>query len=123
MTKKSFDAALNKTMGQTDTALEARFERADSVLLKPAAMKAAEAAPPAPNAEVSARVVRDTFSMPESDYGIIAQLRMKAAKDGRITTKSELVRAGLQALAVMNPAQLREVLDALVRLKPGRKSI
>lgn len=66
-------------------------------------------------------VVRDTFSMPSSDHSLIEQLRTRAAREGHITNKSEIVRAGLHGLAALDAAQLVILLEKLERIKPGRK--
>lgn len=80
--------------------------------------------PGAPTPVTTARtdgVVRDTFSMPGAEHAAIEELRMAAAKQGRIATKSEIVRAGLRALAAMTPAELLEQLNGVEKVKPGRK--
>lgn len=95
---------------------------------KPATPKPAAAAPaPAPllpKAEVKHKVkeklVRDSFTMPRSDFDLIALLKERALGFRRPTKKSELLRAGLQALAALNPKQLQAALDSLPLLKSGR---
>jgi hypothetical protein len=66
-------------------------------------------------------VTRDTFSMPAGDYALIEQLRVRAAREGRNTNKSEVVRAGLQSLIALEPAQVVKILNGLEKVKPGRK--
>lgn len=82
------------------------------------AAKTTKAKPPA--AKTRAKLVRDSFTMPESDFGLIGALKARALKFGRPTKKSELLRAGLQVLAALGDAQLGAALEALVPLKPGR---
>lgn len=67
------------------------------------------------------QAIRDTFSMPASDHQLIEQLRITAAREGRITNKSEVIRAGLQSLAGLNPGQLVVMLNGLEKIRPGRK--
>lgn len=119
MTKKMFDTVkVRSTVAQQDVALEDRFEKTDSILLK--APK--QALPPAPTLRKTS-VIRDTFSMPPDDYARIEELRITANREGRSSTsKSEVVRAGLQALGLLNGQQLVETLDRLEKLLPGRKS-
>lgn len=119
MTKKMFDnVKVRATVTQQDVALVDRFEKADSILLK-----ATEFVPePVPSQQKSS-VIRDTFSMPPDDYARIEELRIIANKEGRSSTsKSEVVRAGLQALGLLNGQQLVEALGRLEKLVPGRKS-
>ncbi|WP_425252147.1 hypothetical protein ACPJXG_20265 [Janthinobacterium sp. NFX145] len=118
MTKKMFDEAkLRSTVAQQDVALVDRFDKADSILLK--------ATEPTMELRPSTRkssVVRDTFSMPLDDYALIEKLRLIANKEGRSSTsKSEVVRAGLQALGALSGQQLVQALSKLEKLAPGRK--
>lgn len=65
-------------------------------------------------------LVRDGFTMPESDFALIGTLKARALAGGRETKKSELLRAGLQALSAMDSAALRTALNALEPVKTGR---
>jgi hypothetical protein len=82
----------------------------------PAQKPAAPAKPP----KLKAKLVRDSFTMPQSDFALIAVLKDRAIGFKRPTKKSELLRAGLQALAGLNDASLQAALNALAPLKPGR---
>lgn len=115
MTKKKFDNQLRATVESQDKVLLDRFEKADSILLKPPA--AAIELPPQKSS-----VVRDTFSMPPGDYALIEALRTTAAKEGRISSKSEIVRAGLNTLDMLESQGLVEALNRLEKVAPGRKS-
>ena len=133
MSKKDFGASLRKTATTQQKVIEDRFAVADSTLLSgkvpaavitPAPAAVAEVAPAAPKAapaKDALHVTRDTFSMPAGDYALIEQLRIRAAREGRNTNKSEVVRAGLQALIALKPAHLVKILDGLEKVKPGRK--
>jgi hypothetical protein len=66
------------------------------------------------------KLVRDSFTMPRSDFELIALLKERALTFKRPTKKSELLRAGLQALASFNQKQLQTALDGLPLLKSGR---
>jgi hypothetical protein len=58
--------------------------------------------------------------MPQSDFALIAALKDRALGFKRPTKKSELLRAGLQALAAMPVAELKVALGRLTPLKTGR---
>jgi hypothetical protein len=45
--------------------------------------------------------VRDRFTMPEADFALIAALKARALAARRATKESELLRAGLHALAAL----------------------
>lgn len=66
------------------------------------------------------KLVRDGFTMPETDFALFAALKARALKAQRETKKSELLRAGLQALAAMSDAQLLAALQGLAPVKIGR---
>lgn len=66
------------------------------------------------------KLVRDSFTMPKADYALIEALKIRALDAKRPAKKSELLRAGLQALAALSPEVLVKSLDALTPLKAGR---
>lgn len=59
------------------------------------------------------KVVRDNFSMPQSDYAKIGELKQLCLKDGVQVKKNQLLRAGLHALVKMSAAQLKTALASL----------
>ena len=75
---------------------------------------------PAVKPKAKEKLVRDSFTMPRGDFELIAVLKERALTFKRPTKKSELLRAGLQALAAMNQKQLQTALDSLPLLKSGR---
>jgi len=90
---------------------------------KKAATKVAKRVVPAPAAKavkLKAKLVRDSFTMPQADFDLVARLKGRALGFQRPTKKSELLRAGLQVLQALDDGRLRAALDALVPLKPGR---
>ena len=88
----------------------------------PSAARPAEAPKDVSGAGTKARekLVRDSFTMPRSDLRLIEQLKARAIAFHRPAKKSELLRAGLHALAALTDEQVRAGLDALTPLKPGR---
>ncbi len=66
------------------------------------------------------KLVRDSFTMPQADFALIASLKNRALLLKRPTRKSELLRAGLHALQALTSTQLMSALNALVPLKAGR---
>jgi hypothetical protein len=83
----------------------------------PHSKAASTASPPA---KATARLVRDGFTMPESDFALIALLKTRALGVRRVAKKSELLRAGLHALATLDAAALAAALDRLQPVKTGR---
>jgi len=71
-------------------------------------------------ADSKVKVVRDSFTMPQEDYELIAALKQKALKSGLHVKKSELLRASLQALSKLTAAQLKRAISGLEKIKTGR---
>ena len=67
-----------------------------------------------------AKLVRDGFTMPEADYALIAELKDRLHDAKREAKKSELLRAGLRALALLDAQSLAAALDRLEPVKTGR---
>jgi hypothetical protein len=70
--------------------------------------------------KLRARLVRDSFTMPESDFALIATLKARALAAKREAKKSELLRAGLHVLMALDSASLLVALGRLQPLKVGR---
>lgn len=110
------------------TATAAAVAQLPEVLPKVVAPKKAEkpaaAVEPVPVAAhgsaVKTKLVRDSFTMPRADFALIAALKERTLVFKRPTKKSELLRAGLQALAALDDAQLQAALEQLVPIKTGR---
>lgn len=66
------------------------------------------------------KVVRDSFTFPESEYALLAALKQRVLQVGREVKKSELLRAGLAALAAMPERDLLAAVDAVERIRTGR---
>jgi hypothetical protein len=83
------------------------------------------AAPPASAASTArgnakVKPVRDSFTMPPDDHALIGQIKQRALKLQHPAKKSEVLRAGLKALAAMDDRTLQAVLEAVPPLKTGR---
>jgi len=66
------------------------------------------------------RVIRDSFTLPANDYGLLSSLRERGLKAGVHANKSELVRAGLRVLAGLNDKDLIVALEKVEKIKTGR---
>jgi len=71
-------------------------------------------------AKAKQKLVRDSFTMPNADFGLIHALKERALNFKRPAKKSELLRAGLHALSALTDAKLKAALDSLAPLKAGR---
>ncbi|MFP4896897.1 hypothetical protein ACLFKU_40440 [Paraburkholderia sp. EG304] len=66
------------------------------------------------------KVVRDSFTMPKSDYAKIATLKQKCQDNGVRVKKSELLRAALTMLEAAPEKRLVAAIKALETVKTGR---
>ncbi|KGF81210.1 hypothetical protein IA69_14250 [Massilia sp. JS1662] len=74
----------------------------------------------APAPAVRPHLVRDSFTMPEQEYAVLATVKQACLKAGFEVKKSELLRIGVALLGQLDTASLRAVLDSLPQLKTGR---
>jgi len=61
--------------------------------------------------------VRDSFSMPETEYRKIAEIKEACLKAGLHVKKSAVLLAGLKVLGEMNAAQLKRAIAGLEKVK------
>ncbi|ASW03150.1 hypothetical protein [Paraburkholderia aromaticivorans] len=66
------------------------------------------------------KVIRDSFTMPKSDYEKIAALKQKCLDAGVSVKKSELLRAGLVVLEAASTKRLLAAISAVETVKTGR---
>ena len=88
---------------------------------RPAAKAAGKAVTPAKvEKSKKPKLVRDSFTIPKPEYLVMETLKERAGKLSRAIKKSELLRAGIKALAAMNDAQFLAALQAVPTIKTGR---
>ncbi len=87
---------------------------------KAAAKPAATVAPAKPPKLKKPKMVRDSFTFPKAEYAVLDGLKMRAAKLGSPAKKTELLRAGIKAIAAMQDAAFVAALKSVPSLKTGR---
>ncbi len=70
--------------------------------------------------KVKLKLVRDSFTIPKSEYSVLEGLKVRAANLKRPVKKSELLRAGVSALHAMTDKAFLSALNAVPSLKTGR---
>ena len=88
-----------------------------------ASVKASPVAAPAEGKPAKAhkpKLVRDSFTIPKDEYAVLEALKSRALGLGQHVRKSELLRAGIQALGAMSDAALLKAVGAVPTLKTGR---
>ncbi|MDO9166056.1 MAG: hypothetical protein Q7U13_08110 [Rhodoferax sp.] len=66
------------------------------------------------------KLVRDSFTIPKVEYIALYELKQRAGKLEAPAKKSELLRAGIKALATMSDAGFLAALKAVPAIKTGR---
>lgn len=112
MARRDMKGALGASLRAEEEAVEDRFARADSIMTRGPSPSHTEETPP--------RVIRDSFTMPASDYDRIAQLRQRCLRRQVSATKAEVLRAALAALSALSDEELLQVVASLPKVKTGR---
>ena len=94
------------------TAAKAPVKANAKPALKPKVEKLAKAKKP--------KLVRDSFTIPKTEYTVIDELKARAGKLASSVKKSELIRAGIKALAAMSDREFLGALKAVPIIKTGR---
>ena len=66
------------------------------------------------------KLVRDSFTMPDEEYAVIDALKKRCLASGVAAKKSEILRAGIKALAAMSETKLAAAIKSLPQIKTGR---
>ena len=66
------------------------------------------------------KLVRDSFTMPESEYELIAAVKKRCVAKGLAAKKSEVLRAAIIGFAAKSDTALTAALRALEVIKTGR---
>lgn len=125
---------IKKTVAAKQANMEVAVKQAPAP--KAAATKAVKKPPVAakekvadtPKAEKAAKVakvkkpklVRDSFTIPETDYALFATLKQRALAAGVEVKKSEILRAAVVVLANLTDAELVKAIGLVERIKTGR---
>jgi hypothetical protein len=137
VSKPTLTAEAAATVAETAEAPAARRSagkgKSDASATKVATKKAKAAtapiAPEATQAEVPVtkpakshkpKLVRDSFTIPKDEYQVLESLKGRGLGLGQHVRKSELLRAGIQALAAMNDRAFLKAIGGVPTLKTGR---
>jgi len=118
--------ATKKAVVKKVAAKPARKTTTAKAPIKAAPVKAAPAKPakpvkaPKPVKIKKPKLVRDSFTIPKDEYVVIESLKTRAGKLGQAVKKSELLRAGVKALAAMSDIQFKAALNNVPTIKTGR---
>ena len=140
--KKSVSVAKAPAKASATTPLKPLVKAATKAAVK-APVKAAVKAPAKPLAKPAAKpvvkalvkakiektvkakkpkLVRDSFTIPKIEFTVLEDLKQRAGKLASPVKKSELIRAGVKALAAMSDMAFLAALKAVPAIKTGRPS-
>lgn len=92
----------------------------EKVAEAPKAEKAGKLAKVKKQAPKPPKLVRDSFTIPETDYALFATLKQRALTAGVEVKKSEILRAAVAVLAELDDAELVKAIGLVERIKTGR---
>lgn len=113
------DAAVAKPVTTAAKPVVAKAPKAAKPVAKPVAKPAAKPTEKADKPK-KPKLVRDSFTIPKPEYAVLEELKQRAARAGAPAKKSELLRAGIKALASMDEAQFLAAMGTVPALKTGR---
>jgi hypothetical protein len=112
--------APKKSPAQTVTKKASPRQAAKPAAPAPKTASAKPTPPTKPGKVKKAKLVRDSFTMPKDEYVVIDSLKLRGGKLGQAVKKSELLRAGVKALAAMSDIQFKAALSNVPTIKTGR---
>ena len=102
---------------KTGTRSKAANKTAQKSALKPLAKTTRK---PKAEKKYKDKLIRDSFTMPEAEYVVLAQLKQSCIDAGFKIKKSELLRIGISQLARMGSRKLKTAQAKLTPVKAGR---
>ena len=102
--------------------VKASAKPAAKTMLKAAVKPAAKPKTEKPVKAKKPKLVRDSFTIPKAEYTVLDDLKQRATQLNSSVKKSELIRAGIKALAAMSDTAFLAALKAVPTIKTGRPS-
>ena len=109
---KAQPKAASKPVAKPVTKVKPVAKPAAKPAVKVAVVKATKAKKP--------KMVRDSFTFPKDEYSVLDALKLRAAKLGSPAKKTELLRAGVKAIAAISDVAFLAAMQAVPSLKTGR---
>jgi len=102
--------------GPAKKEVKAAPKKAPSPAVKPVpAAKSTNAVKPK-----KAKLIRDSFTMPDAEYALLAEVKQRCLAGGVAAKKSEVLRAAFLSFAAKSDATLFKAIKALTPIKTGR---
>lgn len=100
--------------------VKAAVSKASKPLAKPLSKAFAKPAVEKPGKVKKPKLVRDSFTIPKPEYAVLDELKQRGTRLAQPVKKSELIRAGIKALAAMSDAAFLTAVTAVPAIKTGR---
>jgi hypothetical protein len=102
--------------GSAKKEVKAAPKKAQSPAAKPfPAPKSTNAAKPK-----KVKIIRDSFTMPDAEYALLAEVKQRCLAGGVAAKKSEVLRAAFLSFAAKSDTTLFKAIKALTPIKTGR---
>jgi hypothetical protein len=112
--KYSLEQERKASKNKTEKYIEDRFLAADNLFNDSSESQKST------TLETKINVIRDTFTLPESDYNLINICKTKLLENKISATKSEIIRAGLILLNKLTDEELVNCYKLVNKIKIGR---
>lgn len=117
------DVTMDKPVAIKKIAVRAKMVKAAKPTIANPAPRVVKAKPVTVAKLVKAKkpkLVRDSFTIPKAEYTVLDDLKLRSIALAQPIKKSELLRAGIKALAAMSDAAFQAALKAVPTIKTGR---
>ena len=102
--------------GSAKKEAKAAPKKAQTPAVKPVpALKSTHAAKPK-----KAKIIRDSFTMPDTEYALLAEVKQRCLAGGVAAKKSEVLRAAFLSFAAKSDAIVFNAIKSLTPIKTGR---
>ncbi len=118
--RKAVKAAVKAAPAKKAVAKPVVVKTVIAAVAKPVAKAITKPTAAKPAKEKKPKLVRDSFTIPKAEYSVLDELKQRAGKLGSAVKKSELLRAGIKALAAMADSAYLAALKAVPAVKTGR---
>lgn len=112
--KHSLEQERKASKSKAEQSIEDRFLAADNLFNDSSEFQKST------TLETKINVIRDTFTLPESDYNLINICKTKLLENKISATKSEIIRAGLILLNKLTDEELVSSYKLVNKIKIGR---
>ena len=123
LAKKSVTAPVKAPRKQARSAVAKAPARKSGAAKKAAAPVALPPQPAKAAKTKKPKLVRDSFTIPKAEYSVLEELKQRATQMARPVKKSELLRAGIKALAAMTDTAFLAALASVPAIKTGRPTL